>query len=240
MNKISYRGYGQTDIGLERAKNEDAFTINEAYNFFAIADGLGGLPGGDVASQTAIQVLEEIVKEEAFEGGVDFASIFNKINAVILEKGKSFNSDFGIATTLTAGILDGDVMHIGHVGDTGIFVFKKDSWRKLTIDHTMAQQIRDEAESEEDIHIPDYYNHILTQCIGKSGKLVVETLDYEIEPGDRLLFYSDGVTKAWKTEELHVLSQESVDETAFVKKILEEGNNRGGIDNATAIAIFFD
>ncbi len=240
MASIKYNAYGNTDQGLVRSRNEDAFLLNKELNVFAVADGLGGLPHGDIASQTAILELEKQLSDNAVKDSIDFDSIFKSVQDAVNNESKKVQGEFGIATTLTAAKIIGKTLFIGHIGDSGLFVFKKDQWMKLTTDHTMAQEMRDEAGAEKDIYIPDYYNHVLTQCIGQVKGLRVETIKYRLESGDRMLFYSDGVTKAWKVEELHELAFKSDGAESFARSIIEEANNRGGIDNVTAVAVFID
>lgn len=236
MKSPTYDAFGETDKGLVRVINEDLFLINKEKNLFAIADGLGGLPQGDVASQLAIQTLASITSK----GTIDFKDAFEQINKVVNKAGKLINIDFGIGTTLTAITINNYKLQGGHAGDTGVFLFKKDCWIKLTKDHTMAEQMKDDAgESlQKDLYIPDYYNHVLTKCIGKENELKAQLFEQSLEPGDRILLYSDGVTKMLTPNELHQLAFEFKTSEKLVKKIIKEANARGGIDNITAIAIF--
>lgn len=232
MKTLTYTIFGETDKGPVRETNEDFLLINKEKNLFAIADGLGGLPMGDLASKTAITSLESITYDSKF----DFNDAFAKINQTINTLGETINSDFGIATTLTAIKLQDNILFGGHVGDTGIFLFKKNTWLKLTKDDTMAEQIKSEANA--DTFIPSYYYHILTQCIGKGIELKTQTFEHPLKSGDRILIYSDGVTLTLTPEELHHLAFKSKTPEIFVNKIIEEAYSRGGTDNITAIAIF--
>lgn len=234
MQALRYTIFGGTDKGPVRETNEDFLLINKEQNLFAIADGLGGLPMGDLASETAITSLASISYDSKF----DFKDAFTKINETVNTLGETINSDFGIATTLTAIKLQDNILFGGHVGDTGVFLFKKNTWLKLTKDDTMAEQIK--AEAGEDTLIPSYYYHILTQCIGKGIELKTQTFEHPLETGDRILIYSDGVTLTLTPEELHDLAFESETPEIFVSRIIEEANARGGTDNITAIAIFVE
>lgn len=228
--------YGQTDIGLQRSKNEDAFMMDEDRRVYAVADGLGGLPQGDLASQMAIEGLREHFKDNG--ESTDFRALFKKISGSINEVGLEIDQDFGIATTLTALKVEGDKAIVGHVGDTGIYVFKKDSYKQVTRDDTMAQDMKDNMKAGESTEIPDRFNHILTQCLGKDGDPRVQTYELELESGDRVLMYSDGVTKAFNAEELHELIYQKETPEAFVRTVIDLANERGGVDNTTAIAIY--
>lgn len=235
MSLEKYDIFGASDKGLVRENNEDYFLIDLEDQVFAVADGLGGLPSGDVASKLAIETLKSFSTKERIE----FETTFKAINKVVNERGIAINPDFGIGTTLTAIQLCDKQLFVGHVGDSGLFQFTKDHWMKWTKDHTMAEDIRDNAGAfKEEVIIPDYYNHILTQCLGKNDNLQVQTFELPLTSNDRLLLYSDGVTKAFTPEELHTLAFESTTAEQFVRTIIEKANSRGGVDNITAIAIF--
>lgn len=231
--------FGATDRGLARDNNEDAFLINLEHQLFAVADGLGGLPSGDLASHLAIDSLNEIVSKNCSKNPIDFTTTFKTLNKAVNEAGLKINSDFGIGTTLSCIQFQNDKVFGGHVGDSGIFLFNKESWSKLTKDHTMAEDIRDEVGTLNDqISIPDYYNQILTQCLGKNDSLQVQVFEHTVTQGDRFLLYTDGVTKAFSPSELHKLAFQFEDPKEFVDAIITEANARGGVDNIAAIAIF--
>jgi PPM family protein phosphatase len=235
MRLEKYSIFGATDKGLVRESNEDSFLINLEEQLFAVADGLGGLPSGELASKLAIETLKSSATKEL----LDFKTVFKEINQVVNKTGSSINPDFGIGTTLTAIQIQNNQLFGGHVGDSGLFLFTKNQWLKLTKDHTMAEDIKDSAGPFKDqLTIPEYYNHILTQCLGKNDNLQVQTFQHALTPNDRLLLYSDGVTKAFSPEELHVLAFESISAEELVTTIIETANSRGGLDNITAIAIF--
>lgn len=229
---LTYSVFGRTDKGPVRETNEDFLLIDKDQNLFAIADGLGGLPMGDLASETAITSLAAISYDSKF----NFQVVFNKINETVNALGETINTDFGIATTLTAIKLQDNILFGGHVGDTGVFLFKKSSYIKLTKDDTMAEQMMEEG--GEDIYIPSYYYHILTQCIGKGNEPNIQTFEHVLERGDRILLYSDGITLTISPEELHYMAFKAETPEIFVNAIIEEANVREVSDNVTAIAIF--
>lgn len=235
MRIEKYNIFGATNKGLVREYNEDAFLVNLKAKLFAVADGLGGLPAGEIASKLAIDSLNSI----ALENPINFKDAFYNINKTINKTGNTINNEFGIGTTLTAIQFHDNKISCGHVGDSGLFLFTKTEWFKLTKDHTMAEDIKDNAGNLKDqLSIPDYYNHILTQCLGKNDNLEVQTFDYSFSSNNRFLLYSDGVTKAFQPSQLHDLAFQSRTAEDFVKTIIEQANDRGGVDNITAIAIF--
>lgn len=234
MNSIKYDAFGATDKGLVRKNNEDLFLVDLDHHLFAVADGLGGLPAGDTASELAINNLASFSNQAP----INFKTSFEHINKIVNQVGNTINIDFGIGTTLTAIQFYNNKLYGGHVGDSGLFLFTKNQWSQLTKDHTMAEEIKDNSNPENHSSIPDYYNHILTQCLGKNDNLQTQIFEHTLTPNDRFLLYSDGVTKAFSPEELHRLAFQFTTAEEFVNTIIKEANSRGGLDNVTAIAIF--
>lgn len=223
-----------------RSENEDSYFVSEPHQLFAVADGLGGLPEGSVASGLATEVINEYLAGLAPGDAVDFGSMFERVNLRVFEKGRSISADMGIGTTLTVAQFRRDRFHIGHVGDTGLVVFGKDSWRQVTRDHTMAQDMLDRLRPGEHAYIPEYFSHTLTRCIGQLASIKVDTYEDIIVPGERALLFSDGVTKTMEMDEIHekILATDSPKD--LVNEIIETANYRGGPDNVTAIAVYFD
>jgi len=238
---IKHRSYGLSDIGLVRQVNEDHYLINNSIHLFAVADGLGGLPKGDLASRVAIEELDAMVNTSEGTRALDFAKIFYQIAEVVIQVGQEINNEMGIATTLTAMKIEGDRLLVGHVGDSGLFLYRKGHhYLKLTKDHTMAQEMRDHKDFDENTYIPEYFHHTLTRCIGNIPELVIDTHEYQILPGDRFLLYSDGVTKTIAGDELEELAFQIDSPKLFVETIINLSNDRGGPDNTTAVAVFID
>lgn len=238
---MKLNSFGITDRGLVREKNEDALFLDRERQIFAVADGLGGLPRGAEASELAIHLLSETINAHpANNGPIDFSAIYRKINQRVYAEGRTGSAEIGMGTTLTAAKVLDNFLHIAHVGDSAIIRFRDDSYDQLTTDHTMEQEIRERLGPGEDAFIPDYFAHTLTRCIGQAEDLSADILQIEIEPGDRFLLCSDGVTKVLRLPEIARLVREYDDPQRFVHDIVTLGNNRGGPDNITAIALFFD
>ncbi len=234
------RTFGGTDRGLMRTRNEDAFLVDDNVRVYAVADGLGGLPEGALASFLAIEELKRYCKDAAGRP-LELREVFDGINRKVHAAGMKIGGDIGIGTTLTVVQTNGRKLEIGHVGDSGAYALQRNGkWRKLTIDHTMAQEMRDRLPPGEDTYIPEYYTHTLTRCIGQRGPIDVDVYRHEIQPGERVLLYSDGVTKTMNEDELVDEAFRTDDPESFVARIIDTANERGGPDNVTAVALFFD
>ena len=239
-DQLHLQAYGRTDRGLERKRNEDNLFTNDLLNIYAVADGLGGLPSGALASSIAIKFLEKIVKDPTFTGDLDIKKTFDQINRLVFDEGTKINPELGIGTTLTiAQVVQNNSIHVGHVGDSGIFLFSPDgNWKKLTTDHTMEQEMKNHRKPGQTLQLPEYYSHTLTRCIGHMDTIHIHYSHHVFVPGDRILLFTDGISKVLEREELQAKIFEARTPQAFIDDIIETVNKRGGPDNATGIALF--
>jgi len=236
---LSFRAYGQTDLGLMRERNEDAFLTLPKQAFFAVADGLGGLPEGALASNLAVECLQKWFETPGRNGKLDLRALFNLANTRVYDEGRVVSVEIGIGTTLTAFRLSRGQIDIAHVGDSGLYLFRAgEPARKLTTDHTMAEEMRARLAPGDNMYIPDYYNHTLTRCIGQAGEVETDLLTVSVKAGDRLLLYTDGVTKVFEENEIDETAWAHDTPEELVSHIIKVGNERGGPDNITAVAIY--
>lgn len=235
--KIS--AFGLTDKGRVRAQNEDSLYVDTDNNIYAVADGLGGLPKGNVASGIAVQKLEEAVKARP-KSRLNYQELFNSINKVIYEEGQTINKEIGIGTTLSCLQIEGNKIYIGHVGDCSTFLFRNNELYQLTTDHTMEEEIRARLKPGEDTYIPEYFAHTLTRCLGQSGSVEADEEVYDVQPGDRIVICSDGLPKCMEPEEIMAKTVDALEPEKLVKTLINISNERGSPDNVTSIAIFFD
>ncbi len=230
--------YGLSDIGRVRERNEDAYLIDERQSVFAVADGLGGLPEGARASQLTVELLEK----ELGRGRVllNMKTLFGKMNLEILLLGKSLSPDTGIGTTMTTVALGEESLDIAHVGDTAVYRFRSDGFEKLTRDHTLEEEIRNRPDYNPLVPIPRRHSHVLTRCLGQIEDLEIDTYAYQPASGDRLLLCTDGITLAITAEEIHPRMLAAATPESIVRELVDLANERGGRDNATAVAVFID
>ena len=201
---------GLTDVGREREHNEDSFGLLPQFNFFVVADGMGGHKAGDVASQMAVKAVEDFFnvteKEDItwpfqFDPNLPF-SVNRLMTAVqvannrIFQGSASSDEHQGMGTTFV-GILSVEnhtACHIAHVGDSRLYLIRGGEEYQLTTDHSLVnEQIRqgklDPAKAEK---VP--YANVITRAVGVYESVEVDTQRFEVAPGDRFLLCSDGLT----------------------------------------------
>ena len=230
--------YGITNKGKVRYTNEDAFFVDEAHQVYAVADGLGGLPGGAQTSQRIVQLLEQTMKRvDSIEERVDLTELINGINEIVAKEGLEDYPFTGTGSTLTIGQIVGDQLLIGHIGDSAAYILRGEDLQRLTVDHTLAQEfINREGESAR-AAMPPEYSHTLTRCVGQGKTLHVDNARITIERGDRLLLCSDGLDKVISNEAIKgELARKQNPEEACLK-LTQMANDNEGPDNITVIVI---
>jgi serine/threonine protein phosphatase PrpC len=235
---------GATDVGLVRAVNQDAYFIDEAGRFFIVADGMGGHAAGQEASRIAQETIHsyldahwdsdkpsEILLEEAFRAA----------NRAIIDDQKINPQNADMGTTAVAAIFRavGDEepsVWCGNLGDSRIYHQTKAGLSQVTEDDTwVAQAVRMGAIEVEEVRSHPW-RHVLAQCLGREDMGDIEVLSLSVQPGDRLLLCSDGLTEELEDDSIaQDLQHESCEVAA--NSLIAAAKEAGGHDNITVIVV---
>ncbi|MEA4924367.1 MAG: Stp1/IreP family PP2C-type Ser/Thr phosphatase [Syntrophomonadaceae bacterium] len=229
---------GVTDIGLYRKRNEDHYYIDTDKGIFLVCDGMGGHKGGDVASQMAVETVRQSLD---WEGPDDLVpSLLKTIqlaNEVIYNKGQTDESLHEMGTTLTTAVILDQNMTIAHVGDSSLFHYRAGVLKKITRDHTLAEQMRaDGLLKQEDIG-SNVYNHVLTRAVGVEDHVETDIYHQEIAEGDWILLSTDGLTDLVKENEICEYLDSAHDPQATAGALVELALSKGGYDNITIVLL---
>ena len=228
----------RTDVGRVREGNEDSYMVHEP--LFAVADGMGGHQGGEVASNLALEVLQPIAQEPPPDGdsAPRLAQVVREANQVVLERASGDPSLSGMGTTLTAVLAGtGRRIHLAHVGDSRAYLLRDGEMTQLTRDQTVVQRLVDEGRitpEEAEIH-PQ--RSILTNALGVDREIEVEEASYELKAGDRLLLCSDGLSGMVPEDDIRRILLDVEDPQAACDALVDEANEAGGQDNITAVVL---
>lgn len=236
--KFQLNVFGQTDRGLVHKENEDHFLIDATHQLYVVADGLGGLPGGALASKTAVEALAQYSANHSLDTREDFNRAFEAVNNAVLNAADTWRPGAMIATTLTVLKVTQGLLHIGHVGDSGVLMVRGKTCQQLTQDHTVAQQFLSNGSSTSPHMIAPKYHNMLTQCIGNTTPLNIQYDTLPIKTNDRIVLYTDGLSKVHTPETLLPIIQSASNEQILVESLISHAHRKGGLDNITAIAIF--
>jgi PPM family protein phosphatase len=231
------RSGSASDVGRVRTVNEDRAL--EALALFAVADGMGGHAGGEVAASIAVEALEAgFARTPTIDGLV---AAVQDANRAVWERGVDDQALHGMGTTVTAAALvsttDGDRLVLVNVGDSRSYRFSAGSLAQLSVDHSVAEELVAQgalSEAEAAVHPK---RHILTRALGISP--VVEVDVWEVVPveGDRYLLCSDGLSNEVSPDVIATVLASVRDPHAAAENLVGLANDSGGNDNITAVVV---
>ena len=236
------RVVGISDTGLVREKNEDAFLMDEDQGFFLVCDGMGGHRGGEVASHMAVETssrsMEGFTSAKARQ---QLGQGIEKANQAILKSGLENEDLFEMGTTVTAALVNDTQFTVANVGDSGVFIIRDGSIRKVTRDHTLAEQMLSNGVLKPEEMRDNAYNHILTRALGIEEQIEIDIFDEDLRPDDIILMCSDGLTDMLTPEEILIVVQaHSKDLDIAAQQLLREALGKGGFDNITILLLGFN
>lgn len=235
-----------TDKGKVRDRNEDNNIVLDCagYMVFAVADGMGGMDFGDVASETAVECLKKELSDcesKDFSNGFSkekFTGIFNIINNEIIKKCFKKKSVTGMGTTLSMCVITDEKVFTGHMGDSRIYLLRNGEMCQSTKDHSYVEELIDSGRiTREQAKIHPNRN-IITRALGLDRDIVVDTDEFDIAKGDRILLCTDGLTNAVEDHEIAEFIMGTDEPETSVRQLIDKANERGGRDNITVQLIY--
>jgi protein phosphatase len=251
---ISYKSL--SDVGRKRKGNEDSLYVNPEQKLFVVADGMGGHAAGEIASKVAVDAINEFVcltggdEEITWPFGLDenisydgnrLKTAIRHANRKVLEATREKSEYEGMATTVAAVLVDGDVANIGHVGDSRIYLLTPDELTLLTSDHSWVnEQIQSGVISPDQARSHPLRN-VVTRALGGRADLAVDMQTRKMNGGDLLLLCSDGLTTMIADDEIEaVLRAAGGDVEKGVRDLVDAANEHGGEDNITVVLVKFE
>jgi PPM family protein phosphatase len=224
---------GTTDAGRKRRRNEDSFVREPP--LFAVADGMGGAQAGEVASRLAAAAFREFHEADELDPEERVARIIQEANRRIYERARSDAQASGMGTTITAALVSGDSVAIGHVGDSRAYRLRADKLEQLTEDHSLVADLVRSGRltpEEADSH-PQ--RSVITRALGTDLQVDVDTFTVEAQAGDLFLLCSDGLTTMVDDEEIAQMVANAGSLEHATKALVKAANRAGGEDNVTVV-----
>ncbi|MFI7632407.1 PP2C family protein-serine/threonine phosphatase [Microbispora rosea] len=222
----------RTDVGLVRQRNED--TVYAGRHLFAVADGLGGHVAGDIASATAVDALKPYDRQsDPANLPTALGRAVHAANEALRRKVDADPDLEGMGTTLVALLWSDRSAVVANVGDSRVYVLRRGASRlvQLTEDHTYGNLVADAADVP---HLPARISRFLDgRADGRSPDLTARTL----QPGDRFLLCSDGLSGVVGREQLRDILSESERPAEAVDRLVAAATDHGGPDNISVIVI---
>ena len=232
-----FRVGSATDVGRVRSNNQDSFLVREG-DLFAVADGMGGHQGGEVASALALQILGQAHDEPSTS---TLVRAVRSANQAVFDKAGSDPDLKGMGTTLTAladiETQEGKRLGIVNVGDSRLYRVRDDRIEQLTDDHSLvASLVRQGRITAEEAESHPQRN-ILTRALGIDEAVAVDSWEIEPVAGDRFLICSDGLFNEVDENRLMATLRRFEDPADAARELVRLANEGGGRDNITAVVI---
>ena len=226
---------GRSEVGLHRSGNEDSALINGV--LIAVADGMGGHAGGEVASKVAITTLAQILPL-LNNDEMDSESLEDFLQSAVLEvdheiklTAEADDRLSGMGTTLTAIALYREKAYVLHTGDSRAYRLRGKEFLQITKDHSVVQELIDAGkitESEAAVH-PQ--RSVLTNVLMGHGNITSLLIEYDVKAGDKFLLCSDGLSNVVTNAEIHQL----ISDPDAISKLISLTYERGAPDNVTVV-----
>lgn len=238
MSKSYFAVSARTAIGLARSGNEDSALTSSS--LLAVADGMGGHAGGEVASQIAIKTLATLVPVFTAPD-IDTDSIedllLNSLHTIDGEISRVASDEIalrGMGTTLTALLIRDGRAALLHVGDSRCYRLRGNIFEQLTHDHTVLQELLDSGTISMSEAADHPQRSMLTQVLMGEGSIAPVLMVYEVNSKDRFLLCSDGLSSVLTEKEIKSLLKKSNRDEA-VEALVEATYVNGAPDNVTVV-----
>lgn len=227
-----------TDPGKVRDHNEDSVIIVKNHNneiLLAVADGMGGHRGGEIASSIVISNIGKEFKELGKLGSKEDAilwikNVVSEANVQIYKYTEENPESEGMGTTIVLAVLTNDYLLFGNIGDSSGYVYKDGAIHKITNDHTLVNLLLKSGEITEEEAKDHPRKNVLMKALGATTTVEMDVFDVETDV-EGIFLCSDGMTNMLDDEQIaKVLNEETTPEEK-VNKLIVKANNRGGTDN---------
>lgn len=229
----------RTDCGNVMPVNQDTALILEgAFPVYAVADGMGGHKGGNVASSMAIDTVRQALEKQEPNEDTLRKCFIRANREIFVRQGQDENLS-GMGTTLTILWDAGTFFYLGHVGDSRCYLLREGTLYQMSSDHSLvAELVRDGMLTPEEADTYPYRN-VITRAVGTGRRLNPDITMPDKHAGDRWLICSDGLTEYVKPDALLSLMRED-DMEAAAGRMMQMALSLGGRDNITLILLEVD
>jgi PPM family protein phosphatase len=221
-------------------------------HLFLVADGMGGERAGERASALAVAAIEQFTLNtlkwffhadgaEAQKALREFQAALRQADTRILDEAAEHPELSGMGTTVTLAFQLGAQLYVVHVGDSRAYLYRSSELVQLTQDHTVVADMVRNGTIREDEAGRHPLRHVITNVVGGHDPGVnVEARAVELQPGDRLLLCSDGLTEMVPHEQITAVLEAEHDPERAARALVGQANDRGGRDNITVVIARFD
>lgn len=223
----------RTDTGRQRPANEDSYLARSP--LFAVADGMGGAQAGEVASQMAVDVLQEGLGSGSGTVAERLTDQVAAANARIFERARTDQGSAGMGTTLTAAYVDTERLVIVHVGDSRLYRYRGTTLERLTDDHSLVEELVRQGRLTPEEAAEHPQRSIITRALGPESEVAIDSEVLAVEDGDLFLLCSDGLTTMVSDDRIADLLATDEPLAERADALVDAANAAGGRDNITVL-----
>ncbi|MBK8230116.1 MAG: serine/threonine-protein phosphatase [Candidatus Eisenbacteria bacterium] len=234
--------HGRSEVGHVRERNEDAYAAGQPDadpRVFAVADGMGGHPGGDQASRLAVDVVLQAPPIQRRESIREYLARLHHDAAISLQEFSRAHVEFkDMGTTFTLAAFSRGLCYLCHVGDTRLYWIRSGERLRVTRDHTLAQEMVESGRLLPEEAEDHPMSNVLTRCLGvcPDQRADLPERGLVVEAGDRFILASDGLVKAVATADLAALIADRSAQQA-ADALVQAALAGGAPDNVTVIVV---
>lgn len=238
MGGFYFDSDARSALGLVRNGNEDSAFISG--RLIAVADGMGGHAGGEVASRIAIRTLQSMaamLTDESIDSDSIHDLLINSLHTIDAEIGDFAREAIelrGMGTTLTALVIHTDAIALLHVGDSRCYRLRGNTIEQLSNDHTVIQELLSQGAITPTEALDHPQRSVLTQALMGEGNIVPVLQLFDAKEGDSYLLCSDGLSGVLTEKEIKLLLKKR-DRKAAIKALIDATYIQGAPDNITVV-----
>ena len=239
LNTRNIDSFSISQKGVTRSENQDRFLVKVLQKdsvLAAVADGMGGEAGGDVAAQMAISNFEEFQTIQPGKELIFLEKLFKKTDEKILQVSIENPVFENMGTTLIAVFIKNQKAYWVHAGDSRLFLLRKNKLIQITQDQTFAKFLFDEGEITEEELSTHYSRHVLDQIIGH-GECEPESGSISLKSKDMLLLSTDGLHKTLNNQEIEIILSSDTTKRIKAEKLIQKTLGAKGNDDITILIL---
>ncbi len=239
----AWRSGVASDPGLLRNDNEDRVYVDDAAGIFLVVDGMGGRAAGELAAETAVQIIPQQLESSTGDVAERVRQAITAANNEIYRLAQARDEYRGMGCVLTLAVAHQDQMTVGHVGDSRLYLVWNGTLRKLTSDHSPVGELEDQGELTEAAAMEHPRRNEVFRDVGSKPRDAndgefIEIKSFPFRPGAAILMCTDGLSDMLTAGEISSIVQKYCgDPEAVAQELVDAANQIGGKDNISVVFV---
>ena len=236
------KAYAVTDVGRSRSMNQDSVfasvdPVGPLSNLYMVADGMGGHQSGDLASRYLVRNLCTYIRETDGEPPEVLLRAVQQVNGELYQLSTEKPEYAGMGTTLVAATVKDGVLYVANVGDSRLYLVRRDGLKQVTRDHSFVEEMVSMGRMERGSQSYLEKKYIISRAVGIDRRVEVDLFEVELEEGDYILLCSDGLSNMVDNTDLFRLSFLPGSLEKKAEAMVTLANERGGRDNISVVLV---